>query len=615
MIDESRAGSSLLTRLMVPLVLVLTFVAYSGTLRYEFVYDDGDFIVRNRYLTSWSYFPRYFTEHLWSHRDYNLPGNYYRPLFLVWAMINRSLLGLNSTAWHLMTLLMYLAVVVMVYWLARRLLKDHLTASIAAGVFALYPLHIETAAWICGASETLLALFLLPTFLFYLNSRAPNLKGAAHRAARIKWAVLSLGLYTAALFAKETAVILPAILVAWEFICGNGASEGGSAESDSAASRFKTFVANAINAVKPVVPYAAVALVYLIIRTMVLGNFMYQPANLRLLTKLLTIPSLLWGYLRLLVWPVGLSEFYDTPYIERPEFVRFVLPLCAVILAIVALVWLLKRVKDRTERRLLFFACAWIVIPILPVLNIGTFRRGDLIHDRYLFLPTIGVSLLIAYGLRKLKDGSVEVSGLPRIQALVALILAGLLGIATAYQHVHWANDIVLFHHSLSVAPGNEVAQGAFGDALSKRDMYDEAIVVFQDMIQSSPENPTGHYNLGYNYYKIGKYRDALPHLITAIDINPTDPRHYLTLGVTLFYLDKYEVAERVLRDAIRMRPHETGLHYALGAVLKQTGRLQEAIDEFKQEVAYNPEYISAYDQIESIQKLMEAGGAESRRN
>lgn len=615
MTDESRAGSSLLPRLLLPLVLALTFVAYSGTLRYEFVYDDGDFIVRNRYLTSWTYLPRFFTEHLWSHRDFNLPGNYYRPLFLFWALINRSLLGLNSTAWHLVTLLMYLAVVAMVYWLARRLLKDRVTASIAAGIFALYPLHIETAAWICGASESLLALLFLPSFLFYLKSQEADLKSVAHRASRIKWVVLSLGLYAAALFAKETAIILPAIIVAYEMICGGASLVGQSTDPDSTASRFKTFFGDALRVARRVLPYGAVGLVYLVIRAVVLENIIYQPAKLPLLTKLLTIPSLLWDYLKLLVWPVGLSEFYDTPYVERPGFVSFVLPLGAVIVAILALSWTLRRVKDRSEKRLLAFACAWIVIPILPVLNIGTFRRGDLIHDRYLFLPTIGVAMLVAYGLRKIRGRAGEVSGLPRIQALAVLLLAGALGMATAYQHVYWANDIVLFHHSLSVAPGNEIAQSAFGDALSKREMYDEAIAVLQDLVQRNPKNYAGQYNLGYNYYKVGKYRDAVPHLATAIDINPTDPRHYLTLGVTLFYLDKYEVAERVLKDGIRLRFDEQGLHYALGAVFKQTGRLQEALDEFKQEVAYNPDYVSAYDQIEQIKSMMEAGASKPRSN
>jgi tetratricopeptide (TPR) repeat protein len=202
-------------------------------------------------------------------------------------------------------------------------------------------------------------------------------------------------------------------------------------------------------------------------------------------------------------------------------------------------------------------------------------------------------------------------AGLPALQALATLLLAGALGLATAYQHVYWANDIVLFHHSLSVAPGNEIAQNAFGNALSTREMYDEAITVFEDLVEHSPDSFVGHYNLGYNYYKAGRYKDALPYLMTAIDMNPRDERQYLTLGVTLFFLDKYDAAERVLRQGISVRRDGLGLHYALGAVFKQTGRLREALDEFTQELTYNPEYVSARDQIEQINKQIQAGGAD----
>lgn len=614
MTDESRAGSSLLRRLLLPLVLALTFVAYSGTLGYEFVYDDGDQIVRNRYLTSWSYLPRYFTEHLWSHRDVNLPGIYYRPLFLVWLRINRVLFGVNSMLWHLGTVLTYLGAVTMVYWMAKRLFKDKLTAVMAAMLFGLCPLHIEAAAWVSGVTEPLLALLFIPSFLFYLNSRNAEQSDGGNQSAKTKWLRGSFILYVAALFMKETAIILPIMIVAYELICGYNKPLAAS-ETTAPGSRSKTFLSNALKASKPAAPFLAIGLAYLVIRMMVLGTIINPVVRLLFATKLLTIPSLLFWYLKLLIWPVGLSEFYDTPYVASPGFTSFVLPVATIVLVVCALWWSIRRIQDRRERRIVAFACAWIVIPILPVLNIGTFRAGDLIHDRYLFLPTVGVSMLVAYGLRKIKVGESRLAGLPSGQALAAAVLAGALGLATSFQHIHWANDIVLFHHSLSVAPGNEIAQSGFGDALSKRGMYDEAITVLKDLVQRNPENVAGQYNLGYNYYKVGKYKEAVPHLATAIDLNPVDQRHYLTLGVTLFYLDKYEVAERVLREGISLRHDELGLHYALGAVFKETGRLQEALAEFKQEIAYNPDYVAAYDQIEQIRRRMEAGTSEPSSN
>ncbi len=73
MSGEAQVGSSRQHYVLLPVVLILTFAAYSGTLRYEFVYDDLDVIVNNNRLTSWSYLPGYFTEHLWIHQSINLP--------------------------------------------------------------------------------------------------------------------------------------------------------------------------------------------------------------------------------------------------------------------------------------------------------------------------------------------------------------------------------------------------------------------------------------------------------------------------------------------------------------------------------------------------------------
>ena len=89
--QEQKAGAdnnALLTnaRLLVPaIVLAVTFVAYIGTLRYDFVYDDVRQIVENGCVHSWHFVPRYFAEHLWFFE----PGmtNYYRPIFLVWLVL------------------------------------------------------------------------------------------------------------------------------------------------------------------------------------------------------------------------------------------------------------------------------------------------------------------------------------------------------------------------------------------------------------------------------------------------------------------------------------------------------------------------------------------------
>jgi len=99
----------------------------------------------------------------------------------------------------------------LVYLLARRLTRDSNTALIAALIFGVDPVHIESVAWISGVTDPLVALFLLPAFFCYLNVR----EQAAHRRTRLAG---SLALYGLAMLSKETALILPIIIFVFEWI-------------------------------------------------------------------------------------------------------------------------------------------------------------------------------------------------------------------------------------------------------------------------------------------------------------------------------------------------------------------------------------------------------------
>src|SRR6185295_7769338 len=117
------------------LIAAVTFIAYMGTMRYDFVSDDLLVIVKNPSVQSWTFAPQYFTEHLWF---FKYPtGNYYRPIFLVWILLNHTLFGLNPLGYHLTTVLVHVVVTLLVFHLARRLTGDLATAAIASILFGL----------------------------------------------------------------------------------------------------------------------------------------------------------------------------------------------------------------------------------------------------------------------------------------------------------------------------------------------------------------------------------------------------------------------------------------------------------------------------------------------
>src|SRR5216684_7840806 len=121
--------------MLLAVALLLTVVAYIGTLRFDFVFDDVPQIVENAQLRSWHSVPGFFSHHLWAEVAPNQTGNFYRPLFLFWLLLNFKLFGLHPVGWHTATIAMHALVTWLVFRLARRVLNDDVPASVAALLF------------------------------------------------------------------------------------------------------------------------------------------------------------------------------------------------------------------------------------------------------------------------------------------------------------------------------------------------------------------------------------------------------------------------------------------------------------------------------------------------
>src|SRR6185503_19467178 len=164
----------------------------------------------------------------------------------------------------------------------------------------------------------------------------------------------------------------------------------------------------------------------------------------------------------------------------------------------------------------------------------SVFRWGDIVHDRYMYLPSVGLVLIVALGVRRLRLGKSLLFGLPAVQALVAGTLTCLLGVAVASQHVHWANNLLLFHHSLLTAPNSQDAKSHLGGAFIARGMYPEGIELLSDVWDANPDSWDANHELGGSLYRAGRYSEAVNYLTRAIEITPAQPESQYSLGITL---------------------------------------------------------------------------------
>src|SRR5262249_37080887 len=152
----------------------------------------------------------YFTADVWAHVTLDVgdrPPAYYRPLFLAWLFANYQLFGTDPAGWHLASVLLHLLATVLAYRFVRAITGKPFPAALAALLFGLHPVPVESVTWISGTTEPLMAAAFLASVLCYMRGRETESS---------LWSALSILLFGLALLAKETAIMLPAVLLAYE---------------------------------------------------------------------------------------------------------------------------------------------------------------------------------------------------------------------------------------------------------------------------------------------------------------------------------------------------------------------------------------------------------------
>jgi Tfp pilus assembly protein PilF len=575
-----RASNLKSSYLLPALVLVLTFFTYSGTLSYEFVYDDVTQIVDNSSVKDWSYIPGFFTSHSWAHRDQSASGNYYRPVFMIWLVVNYHLFGLNTWSWHFVTVLSHLVVTLAVFLLAERLSRDRLTAFFAALIFGLHPVHIETVAWVSGATEQMMAIPLIFSFMAYLNNREGRPK------ARL-WFVLSLVLYMVALFDKETSVVFVGFIFTYEWVMKKDEQ--------------KNYIKRAISASIRTVPYLALAIFYLTVRVIALNGFSHVNPKYQfpIPVILMTLPSVIWGYVKLLIFPVGLSPDYDSPVIHSPGLSNFYFPLLMLAL-IAAGLWIVSRRKPVVQ-----FGILMMMLPLMPILNLRIFG-SSFIHDRYLYLPSVGFSLLLAMAVRQMNPGKEMFFGQPARYVAATFVLALLLVPATTFQTQVWENDVRLHYRMIETSPNQPSLRFNFADILYEKGKYKEAGEQYEKLVELMPEQYTSNYRLGYISMLSRDLDKAERHLRQAIKTAPgKNSNPYMLLGLVLKDTGRFDEAIELLNMSLKINPKTLNAHYGLGLVFGKQGKLTQALEEFNAELAINPDLPKLRDYISETERLI----------
>ena len=575
---EDSAGSEPHQALPLASLLAITFLCYIRTLSFDFVYDDEILIVNNPLILSPRSIPDYFTQHLIQFVNPYAPGIYYRPVQFLWLLLNRMLWGTNPLGWHLSVVILHTAAAGCVYLLARRIVQEKAAAWLAGAVFALHPVHVESVAWAMGFIDPLFTLLVLTSFLCYLEARErPD--------RRNRWAAGALLFYSLAAFAKEPALVLPLLVFSHAFI--SGASTPGPVGRMAWVRLRSGFVAAG--------PYLAITTIYLAARLAVLKSLSRAITSLPWGVVVATLPRVLWSYLKLIFWPSGLSVFYDVPYVQPSEAASVLLPAVALVLVGVGLLWWARRSIPAAV------AVSWAVLPLLVLLNLCAFPAGEIVHDRYIYLASVGFALLAALAWKSLRSTRVQLLADAGTRALSAVFLVVAMGAGTVYYTGFWANNQTLYSRAISIAPNNDIATNNYAGLYVARGDYAGAISLYSRILSRNSDFWLANYNLGYCFYKLGRFDEAEKYLqrAAALDASFADPHLYL--GLIRLQAGRAADAEAEFRRALALQPNGRGYHFALGMALKTQGALPEARREFELELTSNPGEQAARDQIVEI--------------
>ena len=570
---------------------LLTLLSYSNALGGDFLFDDNDQVIANRDIRSWKNVGDAFTTHVWSFRERSdklripAPPPYYRPMFTIALTVEYQLFGLWPQGWHIVNLFLHILCAVGAYYVLLLLSQRNLVAAMAAMLFAVYPIHVESVSWISGITDPLFGVFFLASFYWYLKWRVSN------RGLHL---CLSLTFFLLGAFSKETSLSMVGLVFIHEAI-GQGGAAG------------RRIVERLIPAFKAVLPFLAVSLVYLVPRYLVLGGLTWNNANAYqgpVLNLMWTFPWVVWTYVEHLLWPVGLSVAYDTKFITSAisfQFLRSALPLAVSLI-------LLIRYRSRLDRSV-WAGLALLFVPLLPVLDIRQLSEQYLLADRYLYIPVAGWCLLMAVALVWLADRdqkrttpdnaeSASKGAAARVASVLFAVLVLGLVVGCARENRNWTDDAALWSNAARVRPQFWGLHYNAALALIKGKRFAEARERLDRAADLKPGEAVIFDALGRAYDGMGDTESAVANFRQALEIDPTLFESLNNLGTVYFRNGDSISAERQFTAALLLEPKAVASRFNLGLCLARQGKYAEAVSQFELVTKASPSDGEAYYEL-----------------
>jgi tetratricopeptide (TPR) repeat protein len=507
------------------LVAVLTLLVYLPWVGNDFVYDDRQYVVTNPGVTG-----GLSAEGVgWALTSYYASN--WHPLTWLSHQLDVSLFGVRPGPMHAVNDLLHAANAVLLM-VVLRAVTGSLGAGLAAALlFALHPLHVESAAWIAERKDLLSALFLWLTLLAW--------RGWLRRPGPARYLAV-MALFALGLTAKPMLVTLPALLLVldwWPLGRLRPGLPGGTPPGRLLVEKAPLAILSAVSAA-------------LTMRAQAAGGGLATaaeayPAGVRLANALYSAAA----YLVKTALPFDLAVFYPHPGAGlAPWKVAGAVLLLA---GLTALAWCWRR-------RSPWLAAGWLwyLVSLVPV--VGLVQAGAQgMADRYTYLPLTGVFVALAREVGA-RLGS-------RVGAMFLLAASLAMAGATTAQLRHWRDDGALFGRALAVTRDNWVAHNNLGAWLRGRGDFAGAVRQLEESARIRPGWALARLNLGRMLDESGRTAEAERRFREALALAPHSPDVLASLALALERLGRREEALRYARESLRFRPDQPIARRVLG--------------------------------------------------
>jgi tetratricopeptide (TPR) repeat protein len=551
----------------IALVLLAVLVAFVPALSGEFNWDDDIYVQANPLLRAAS------LSELAKILTTVVAGNYH-PLTILSFLPEFRLVGADATLYHVTNVLLHLLNVALVWLLVRRLSPHAGAAWVAALVFGLHPLRVESVAWISARKDLLYTCFYLVSLVFYLRHTDDS------RTSRSYF--MALGAFLLALMSKGMAVTLSLALPLLDYLRGRRVT-------------WRTVLEK--------LPFFALSLAFGSFAVWIQhqGGATTQDIARPLLERSYLAVQALAFYLGKLIAPFDLSAVY--PYPEGT--IGFPWAAMTVLLAVFALV-----VYSARRTRVLIFGVGFFLLNlafVLQLLPVG----GAMAADRDTYQASIGLALVAGEGYAWLRQR-------PRVggaATAIVLVAAVALGVGSWQRCKVWHDRVTLFGDVIENYPRYYPAYDIRGLERSKRgdlagamEDFDEAIRLNPDFaraynnrgnarsdlgdrrraledydraLELAPEFALAHYNRGYVAGELGDIEGAIQSMSLAIRHDPGLAPAYINRADAYRWTGRYELSIADYTAAIRMAPESAAMcHYFRGESYARSGNVSRALED-----------------------------------